>query len=131
MSKSKTIKAKPKKQPTALDVNRIMRSLDDKGSFYFYKAEDQPLGEKAVSLTNFSKAIEKIDSLSLEFHYYRGDFGRWITIVIGDSVLGYRLNGKEGINLHGEALRNNIQQQIKNRFNELNVNKPSELLETK
>jgi len=121
MSKSKTIIAKAKKKPIAPEVNRIMRSIDEKGSFYFYKAEGQPIGEKADSLTNFAKVIEKIDPLSVEFHYYRGDFGRWINNVIGDSVLGYRLNGKEGINLHGEALKNNIQKQLKNRFNELNI----------
>ena len=119
MSKSKTIQDKVKKQAITPDVNRILRSLDEKESFYFYKAEGQPLGEKADSLTNFTKVIEKIDPLSLEFHYYRGDFGRWISNVIGDSVLGYRLNGKEGTILHGDALRNSIQQQLKNRFSEL------------
>ena len=123
MSKSKKNETKIKKRTITPDVNRVLRALDEKESFYFYKAEGKPLGEKADSLTNFAKVIEKIDSLSLEFHYYRGDFGRWIINVIGDSVLGYRLNGKEGIILHGEDLRNNIQHQLKNRFNELNVNR--------
>jgi hypothetical protein len=125
MKKSKTSEIKVN-QALKPDVNRLLRSLNENESFYFYKGEGQPLEEKASSLEDFEKKIEKIDPLALEFHYYRGDFGRWINNVIGDSVLSYRLNGKEGFTLHGEGLKNNIQKQLKNRFNELNINKPSE-----
>jgi hypothetical protein len=121
MSKSKTIETKVKRHVISTDLRRILRTLDEKESFYFYKAEGQPLGEKANSLTNFAKVVETIDPLALEFHYNRGDFGKWIKFVLGDSVLGYRLDGKEGIILHGEDLRNSIQEQLKNRFHELNI----------
>jgi hypothetical protein len=104
------------------DLDRILRNLSEKEKFYFYKGLGQPIDEKASSLTDFAKKIEKIDALSLAFHYYRGDFGRWINYTIGDSVLGYRLNGKEETVLYGEPLRGFLTEHVQKRFNELKIN---------
>jgi hypothetical protein len=96
----------------------------DQESFYFYKVIGHPIGEKADSLPDFAKKIEKIDSLSLAFHYYRGDFERWIKDTIGDSVLAYRLSDGGRPTLKGEALRDFIIQHLRARYNEFKVDFP-------
>ena len=76
MSKSIAREGNEKALPIEPDVNRILRTLSDQESFYFYKAIGQPTGEKADSLSEFARKIEKIDPVTIAFHYYRGDFGR-------------------------------------------------------
>ncbi len=112
-----------KKEPAAVkvDVSRILRTLSDRESFYFYKAVGQPIGEKAVSLADFAKKIEKIDNLSIAFHYYRGDFERWIRDIIGDPVLASRLSLSGRTTLKGEALRKLVFRTVTTRFDEFKV----------
>jgi hypothetical protein len=121
MSKSVVSEVKEKKYLGEPDVNRILRELSEQESFYFYKAIGQPTGEKADSLSDFARKIEKIDPVSIAFHYYRGDFGRWIKDTIGDSVLAYRLSDGERPTLKGEALRGFIIQHLIARYNEFKV----------
>jgi Family of unknown function (DUF5752) len=110
--------------PFEVDVNKVLRTLSDQESFYFYKAIGHPIGEKAVSLIDFSKKIEKIDVLSLAFHYYREDFEKWARDTLGDPVLAFRLSIRERTTLKGEALREFIIKQVSARFNEFKVNIP-------
>jgi hypothetical protein len=124
MSKSVANEVKDKNHSGESDVNKILRELSDQESFYFYKAIGQPTGEKANSLSDFARKIEKIDSGSIAFHYYRGDFGRWIKDTIGDSVLSYRLSDRKRQTLNDEALRTFIIQHLTVRYNEFKVNSP-------
>ena len=110
--------------PFDVDVNNVLRTLSDKESFYFYKTLGRPIGEKAVSLADFSKKLEKIDVLSLAFHYYREDFERWAKDVLGDPALAFRLSIKGRTTLKGEALREFIIKQVRARFDEFKVNIP-------
>jgi hypothetical protein len=110
--------------PFQVDVNKVLRTLSDQESFYFYKAIGHAIGEKANSLADFAKAIEKIDNLSLAFHYYRGDFERWARDTLGDSVLAFRLSIRGRTTLKGEALRDFIVKQVRARFDEFKVNIP-------
>jgi hypothetical protein len=110
--------------PFQVDVNKVLRTLSDQESFYFYKAVGCPIGEKAVSLADFSKKIEKIDNLSLAFHYYRGDFERWARDTLHDPVLSFRLSVRGRTTLKGEALRDFIIQQVRARFDEFKVDNP-------
>jgi hypothetical protein len=121
MSKSIAKEVKEKAPSVEPNVDWILRELSDQESFYFYKAVGQPLGEKADCLVDFAKKIEKIDSLSLAFHYYRGDFERWLRDTIGDAVLASKLSVKERTTLKGEALREFINQQVRARFNEFKM----------
>jgi hypothetical protein len=121
MSKSVVSEVKDKNHSGEPDVNRILRELSEQESFYFYKAIGQPTGEKADSLSEFARKIEKIAPVIIAFHYYRGDFGRWIKDTIGDSVLGYRLSDGERPTLKGEALRGFIIQHLTVRYDEFKV----------
>jgi hypothetical protein len=113
-----------KPNSTKPDVNKVFRTLSDSESFYFYKAFGKPIGERATSLTDFLKKLEKVDALSIAFHYYRGDFERWIRETIGDPVLASRLSVRGRTVLKGEALRELVVQTIRVRFNEFKVNIP-------
>ena len=110
--------------PFEVDVNKVLRTLSDQESFYFYKAIGHPIGEKADSLPDFAKKIEKIDNLSLAFHYYRGDFERWARDTLSDPGLAFRLSIRGRTTLKGEALRDFIIKQVRVRFDEFKVNIP-------
>ncbi len=107
--------------PIAIDVNKVLRTLSDQESFYFFRAVGHPLGEKAVSLADFAKKVEKIDNLSLAFHYYRGDFERWANDTLGDPVLAFKLSIQGRTTSKEEELRDFIIRQVKSRFNEFKV----------
>lgn len=109
------------KTPFQVNINKVLRPLSNQESFYFYEAYDSPIGEKADSLADFVRKIKKIDNLSLAFHYYRGDFGRWARDVIGDPVLAHRLSVRGRITLKGEELRTFIIKQIRTRLDDLKV----------
>ena len=121
MSKSVVSEVKDKNHSGEPELNKILRELSEQESFYFYNAIGQPTGEKADSLSDFARKIEKIDPVTIAFHYYRGDFGRWIKDTIGDSVLGFRLSDGERPTLKGEALRGFIIQHLTVRYDEFKV----------
>ena len=117
--------------PLKPDLSKMLRTLTETESFHFCRATGrfkfikvQPSGEKANSLADFVKKIRKIDPASLDFHYYRGDFERWLENSVGDLVLASRLSIRRRITLKGEALREFIINQLKKRYNEINVDFP-------
>ena len=66
---------------------KILRTVEDKEAFYFYKALGDYTGQKANSLEEFLQKIKEIDAKSLEFHLSRGDFEKWLASTIGDTRL--------------------------------------------
>lgn len=100
------------------NTQRILRTLSDQESFYFYRAVGEPIGERATSLADFQTKIPTVDPLSIAFHFYRGDFARWIKNVIGDSALASELTVRERTTLKGEELRSFIAEKIKTRLSQ-------------
>ena len=99
-------------------VSKILRSVPEQEGFHFYLAVGEPTGEIAVSLVDFVKKMETIDVRSVNFHFPRKDFEKWIRGVIGDAELALRI-GRIRLGIQGEALRNEIIQVVKVRLNEL------------
>jgi hypothetical protein len=108
-------------------VSRILRSVPEQEGFRFYLAVGEPTGETAVSLADFVKKLETIDVRSVNFHFPRKDFEKWIRGVIGDADLALRI-GRIRLDVKGEALRSEIMRVVKVRLNEL---KPSLLATSK
>ncbi len=102
-------------------VSRIQRSVPEQEGFHFYLAIGEPTGEIAVSLADFVNKIETIEVQSVNFHFPRKDFEKWIRGVIGDAELALRVGRISRIRLgiQGEALRNEIIRVVKVRLNEL------------
>jgi hypothetical protein len=105
-------------KPSKPDPKRVLRALPYRESFYFYRAVGQPVGECATSLSDFQNKIQTVDSLSIEFHFYRGDFAHWIKNVIGDSTLASQLTVHGKNPLKGEELRGYVAQKLKVRFSQ-------------
>ncbi len=102
-------------------ASKILRSVPEQEGFRFYLAIGEPTGEIAVSLADFVKKLETIDVRSVNFHFPRKDFEKWIRGVIGDAELALRVGriGRIRLGIQGEALRNEIIRVVKVRLNEL------------
>jgi hypothetical protein len=48
-------------------------------------------GETAISLEDFQSKLQTIDVKSVVYHYYRGDFQRWIESTLGDRDFANKL----------------------------------------
>jgi hypothetical protein len=102
-------------------VSKILRNVSEQDGFHFYLAIGEPTGKTAVSLADFVEKIEVIDVQSVNFHYTRKDFEKWIRVIFGDAELALRLGriGRIRLGIQGEALRNEIIRTVKMRLNEL------------
>jgi len=102
-------------------VSRIQRSVSEQEGFHFYLAIGEPTEETAVSLVDFVDKMETVDVRSVNFHFSRKDFEKWIRGVIGDAELALRVGriGRIRLGIQGEALRNEIVRVVKVRLNEL------------
>ena len=102
-------------------VSKILKSVPEDKGFHFYLAIGEPTGKTAVSLADFVEKMETVDVKSVNFHFPRKDFEKWIREVIGDAELALRLGriGRIHVSISGETLRNEIIRVVKARLNEL------------
>jgi len=102
-------------------VSKILRSVPESEGFHFYLAIGEPTREKAVSLADFVEKLAAVDVKSVDFHYPRKDFEKWIRGVFGDAELALRLGkiGRVRLGIRGDALRSEIIRTVKARLNEL------------
>jgi len=104
-----------------LEVNaeaiRILRTVKDEESFYFYEAIGKPTGESARSLSDFLEKMKSVKLESLLFHLQRKDFQTWIKETLGDSKLARKIGGIPPSS--DEELRTKIHATVENRIKEL------------
>jgi hypothetical protein len=102
-------------------VTKILRTVSESEGFHFYSAIGKPTGESAVSLADFVEKLASVDVQSVNFHYPRKDFEKWIREVFGDPELAVRLSriDRMHMGMQSEALRNEIRRTVKVRLNEL------------
>ena len=107
-------------------VSKILRSVPESEGFHFYLAIGEPTGETAVSLADFVEKLPAVDVKSVNFHYPRKDFEKWIRDGIGDAELALRLGriGRIRLGIQGEALKSEILRVVKVRLNELKASSP-------
>ncbi|MEM3697751.1 MAG: DUF5752 family protein [Candidatus Bathyarchaeia archaeon] len=79
--------------------------LPKEKAFYFFSSIGNYTGESAASIEDFLNKIERIDVKSIEFHFYRGDFEKWLAETIGDKELAEKIGKLKSQNLTGESLR--------------------------
>ena len=121
---------KPGVKTSALNkdlTSKILRNVKEQEGFHFYLAIGEPTGKTAVSLADFTEKMAAVDVRSVNFHYPRKDFEKWILEVIGDSKLASRLNMiiRIHIGIKGEALRNQIIRVVKVRLSEIKPPPPA------
>jgi len=100
------------------EINNILSPVLSEKAFRFCTAENQSTDLFATSLEDFSEKLTQIEVASLDFHYPRGDFQKWVREVILDNELADRLCyiQKE---VTGEKLRKEIAKIVQKRIIEL------------
>jgi hypothetical protein len=116
-----------KSVPNKDSVSKILRSVTEQEGFHFYIALGEPTGETAVSLADFVEKMEAVDVRSVNFHYPRKDFEKWIREVIGDAELALRLDriDRMRMEIQDEALRNEMIRVVKVRLSEIKPPPPA------
>jgi len=84
----------------------------------FYQSPGEFTGKNALSLSDFGKMLRFIEVQSIDFHFSRGDFRRWIQLIIGDVDLAIRIN-RIPQDARGEKLRNDLIRVVNERLSEL------------
>lgn len=99
-------------------ISKILRMVPRNEGFHFFRGLGDSTMKVATSLADFFEKMRTVDIRSVNFHFKRQDFEKWIRDVIGDAELSRRISRirKEA---HGEKLRNEIIQIIKARLEEL------------
>ncbi|HUJ83990.1 MAG TPA: hypothetical protein VLV84_00110 [Candidatus Acidoferrales bacterium] len=72
--------------------------------FHFFTEVGRYTGETAISLATFARDVEVAPIESINFHFGRADFQKWIAETIGDTELAAAIEKVEK-NLAGEPLR--------------------------
>ena len=85
--------------------------------FYFFIGVGNFTGTHASSLADFHDKLKTINIESVNYHYSRQDFAKWIKETLCDAELSRQINGIEG--LKGEELRREILQTVERRLTEL------------
>jgi alpha-amylase len=110
-------------QAAILDFENRIRlaaiAADEPFLFYTGVGEEHFTGVMAWSLKGFIKALQKINTKSLEFHGCRGDFERWAEKSLHDRKLAEQLKKARLEKLKGEKLRKALIRTAKERFNKL------------
>jgi hypothetical protein len=99
-------------------ASRILRTVHSHEGFWFYVAPEDYTGINAMSLKDFAKKLRVVDVQSIDFHFSRGDFWRWIQFIIGDVVLSSRIN-RIPQDTRGEKLRSYLIKAVNKRIGEL------------
>ncbi len=111
---SKNLPNKRKHQAVA----KILRTVPYEDGFIFYVDIGQPTKNIATSLEQFAKELEVVDVKSVDFHFSRADFQKWISKILEDIELSRRLD-KIPKDTFGESLRKKIIGLVKARKDEL------------
>ena len=99
-------------------ISKILRTVQSNEGFHFFRAPGDSTGKTATSLADFAEKLRTVDIRSVNFHFPRQDFEKWLRDVIGDAELSRRI-GRIRKETHGEKLRSEIIQAVKGRLNEL------------
>jgi len=96
-------------------VSKILRTVSITEAFHFFTDIGQYDGQSATSLADFSENLKTVSLKSIEFHFKRGDFERWIRETLGDEYLA---NGISRIDksVQGEAMKLAIQRIVESRL---------------
>ncbi len=103
-------------------VSRILRTVDSHEEFWFYGDVGDFSGKKAASLRDFAKILRVVKIESVDFHFSRGDFRRWIQFILGDIDLCIRIN-RLPKDIRGEKLRSVLIKIVEERIDELEKSK--------
>ena len=112
---------KPETKKQVLDraaISKILRTVPRHEGFQFFRGVGDSTEKVATSLVDFVEKMRIVDVRSVNFHFKRQEFEKWIRDVISDVELSRRI-GRIRKETHGEQLRKEILQVTKGRLEEL------------
>ena len=115
------IAKKPDGKKPVLDkatISQILRTVPRHEGFQFFRGLGDSTEKVATSLADFLEKMRVVDIRSVNFHFKRQDFEKWIRNVIGDAELSRRISRTRRED-HGETLRTELIQIMKARVEEL------------
>jgi hypothetical protein len=96
----------------------ILRIVPFEYGFHFTTDKGVYSGLTANSLEDFAEKLRDVDVDSVTFHYYRGDFQRWIDNTLGDTDFANKLCFIDP-KISGEQLRKELLKMLDRRIHEL------------
>ena len=87
-------------------------------AFNFYATVGNPLNIHAHNLRDFTTKIDRVDPVSLEFHFKRGDFENWFK-GLGDEELAKKMAILRAKNQTGQDLLKKLHEIVDKRYSEL------------
>jgi len=93
-----------------------LRKTSRENAFYFFTSVGNYTGESASSLEEFAKKIREVSIKSLEFHFHRGDFERWVAETLQDKELAEDIRKLRNQNPSGDALRDQLHFLVSKRY---------------
>jgi hypothetical protein len=82
----------PERLEAKKEIIEILRTLPFEKGFHFYTAPGSFTRETATSLEAFEKKLQVVPADSVNFHFQRGDFQKWIEDTLGDAELARRIS---------------------------------------
>ncbi len=104
----------------AESAQKILSPVPYVKGFHFFMPDGHYTGETALSLCTFLRDLEHLDVQSINFHFERGDFQKWIRTTIGDEELANRID-KLDKNLPEENLQQKLTDLVQKRISELQL----------
>jgi hypothetical protein len=89
-------------------VNDLFYPSKLKQFFYFSSPSGHFFGESVLFLEELAEKIRKIDIKTIEFHFYRRDFEKWISNIVSDEELAKAISNLHEKKLCGETLRSEL-----------------------
>lgn len=99
-------------------AEKILGKVPQYNAFYFFRGIGQYSGKFATSLLDFNHKVKTINIDSVDFHFKRGDFEKWIRATIGDTYLADKI-AKINESVKGEELLTQMCEMIEERLTEL------------
>ena len=96
----------------------ILRTVSVPDAFLFFTDSQTYTGQFATSMADLCDKLDKIPLKSVEFHFQRGDFEKWIGTTLGDEDLAGKLKRIDRV-MRGEELRIAIKEIVRKRLEEL------------
>jgi hypothetical protein len=108
----------PSKGGQADTGRRVLRVVSVPDAFLFFVDAERYTGEFATSLTDLLKKLDRVPLESVEFHFQRGDFEKWVGRTLGDEELADKLRQIDR-RVRGQELKAAIKETIRKRLGEL------------
>jgi hypothetical protein len=110
-------------------ISEILRTVPYENGFHFYTGLGYFTGKTATSLDNFEKILQVVAADSVNFHFQRGDFQKWIEDTVGDKELARRI-GSIKMPYSAEELRKELLAIVQTRLTQLKRELPHQFRHT-